>query len=459
MDRNNSHQTTLRFSRWVKQFERGDAVALLHSILLNLVFVSKDIFRKTSLPRRKDILVREIGGQTVEVLLKEGMLVPTDNRDMDLLEKERKKLKEENTLDMMYLLLSDGCNLRCKYCFEDTPETKGFKAMCMKKEVVEAAISLFARSTEKYGNPNKDKLIQLYGGEPLLNPAGVRAAVASVNDLRREGKLPENSRIVTITNGTLLTEEMAQFFKENSVSVGISIDGPKTINDFYRVSRGGDSVHDGAIRAYKMLKGKGVETGLSVTLTPKSVDVFDEVLEYLVEDIKVQDGLSFNILHHSWNVPADQAYFAKAACCIIKGFEKFRQIGVYEERMMRKVKALINKKPIFADCGVVGNQIVIAPDGQVGSCQDFVKPRSYFQGSALDSNYDPWKEGLFGGWEERSPFYMSQCFDCEALGICGGGCPASVELSTGSRWNVDERTCPHSKLSLEWMIWEVQKGL
>lgn len=40
----------------------------------------------------------------------------------------------------------------------------------------------------------------------------------------------------------------------------------------------------------------------------------------------------------------------------------------------------------------------------------------------------------------------------EALGICGGGCPASAELKTGSRWNVDERIYSHSKLTLEWLI-------
>ncbi len=109
---------------------------------------------------------------------------------------------------------------------------------------------------------------------------------------------------------------------------------------------------------------------------------------------------------------------------------------------------------MFADCSVVGSQIVIAPDGKIGVCQDFVKPRTYFEGSVFQKNYDPFKSGLFKEWQARSPFYMEQCFDCEALGMCGGGYPASVELKTGSRWNIDERICFHSKLTLEWLIWE-----
>ena len=109
---------------------------------------------------------------------------------------------------------------------------------------------------------------------------------------------------------------------------------------------------------------------------------------------------------------------------------------------------------MFADCGVVGNQIVIAPDGKIGVCQDFVKPRTYFDGSVFDGDYDPFERGLFDGWRKRSPLFMDQCIDCNAVAICGGGCPASVELKTGNRWNVDERICQHSKLTLEWLIWE-----
>ena len=54
---------------------------------------------------------------------------------------------------------------------------------------------------------------------------------------------------------------------------------------------------------------------------------------------------------------------------------------------------------------------------------------------------------------------MEQCYDCEAIALCGGGCPASAELRTGSRWNIDDRICPHSKLSLEWLIWDTYKNM
>ncbi|MDD2935200.1 MAG: SPASM domain-containing protein [Candidatus Pacebacteria bacterium] len=102
----------------------------------------------------------------------------------------------------------------------------------------------------------------------------------------------------------------------------------------------------------------------------------------------------------------------------------------------------------------------MAPDGKVGVCQDFVKPRKYF-GDELTKNpsYDPFENGLYDGWKNRSPFFMEQCYDCEAIALCGGGCPASIELRTGSRWNIDDRICPHSKQSLEWLIWDTYKNM
>jgi len=67
--------------------------------------------------------------------------------------------------------------------------------------------------------------------------------------------------------------------------------------------------------------------------------------------------------------------------------------------------------------------------------------------------------GLFDEWKKRSPLFMEECFNCEAVAICGGGCPASVELKTGNRWDVDKRICPHSKKTLHWLISESFQGL
>ena len=69
------------------------------------------------------------------------------------------------------------------------------------------------------------------------------------------------------------------------------------------------------------------------------------------------------------------------------------------------------------------------------------------------------KEGVFSKWIESSPLFKPECLNCEAVAICGGGCPASIELMTGDRNGIDVRICPHSKLTLNWLIYEALQSL
>lgn len=454
-----------RISRWCKSYIANNVMALFHSISLAVVFLPRDIGRRilslTDVKKTRREIILELGEETVDLLFQEEFIVLDEYNDMDYLIKTRNQLMDEISLEMMYLLLTDCCNLRCRYCFEDTPSIpSSFKEILMSKNTAYKALKFFAKLTTKYGKADKQKIIHLYGGEPLLNSTVVRDVILNIEVLKQEGIMPLNCEVVIITNGTLLTEDLAQFFAENNVNVGISIDGPKHINNIYRVAKNNEiDVFEKVKFTFELLRKHKVKTGLSVTLTPEAIKSFDQVLDYFIKDFGACDGINFNILHFNPGVPTDLQYFELAAQCLIKAFKRFREVGIYEERMMRKAHTFINREPIFADCGVIGNQIVVAPDGQIGVCQDFVKPRQYFKGSVYDDDYDPIVSGLFSEWRKRSPFFMKKCFDCEALGICGGGCPASVELKTGSRWNIDERICSHSKLSLEWLIWDAYSQL
>jgi len=456
----NYQKEQYRFSRWCKYFIQDNTIAFWHSISLAVVFLPRVIGKKIlplfRLAKPIDEIIAEIGDREMALLKREELLVLRENDDFSFLRETRERLKKEETLEIIYLLLSDRCNLSCAYCFEDSPtKSAQFKPTLMSKEVAKKAIDLFASLIAKYGKTEKKKIVHLYGGEPLLNYRVVRFVIGYIEKLKQKKILPLECETVIVTNGTLLNEEMAKFFAKHRVTVGVSLDGPQEINDIYRVTRGERrGSYQKAVAAYKLLKKHRVTTGLSATLTPIVIQNFDCVLDFFINELGIQDGISFNILHYNPAVPVDSKYYKKAAESLIKAFKRFRNLGIYEERMMRKVKAFVNQRPMYADCSVVGNQLVIAPDGQIGICQDFVKPRTYFKGSVFESNYDPFERGLFVDWEYRSPFYMEQCFECEALGICGGGCPASAELKTGSRWNIDERICFHSKLTLKWLIWE-----
>lgn len=456
----NKGEVVMQLSRWCHLLHRDGVSALVNSLTLGVVYVHTEELNIFLGKLRSPSIADE--AEMVQLLTSQGLLVEDKAVDEQVFTDTRERLRSDISLELLYLLVTDGCNLRCTYCFEETPLLTGpFRPVHMTDEIVVKAIDLFARMAIRYGNPEKKKVIHLYGGEPLVNRRAVRKAVSHIGKLKERGILPDNCQTTIVTNGVLLNKEDARCFAEHNVTVGLSIDGPASITDFYRIpKRPGVQVTERVTAAFRLLRNYGVSIGLSVTLTPQAVERFDEFLDFFSEgEFREADGVSLNLLHFTPNVELTDDYYRAAVECQIRAFERFREIGVYEERVMRKVQAFVDRTPMYADCGVVGHQLVVAPDGRIGVCQDFVKPRTYFPCSVYDTERQDFLEVLFADWRNRSPFFMSQCTDCSALGICGGGCPASAELETGNRYNLDKRTCYHSKQILEWLIWDAYAKL
>ncbi|MFA6446871.1 MAG: radical SAM protein [Patescibacteria group bacterium] len=401
-----------------------------------------------------------LDSETVQILTDEGILVTSAQQDADVLGMTRERSKKEITLELLYLLVTDGCNLKCRYCFEETPTGAGdFLPTTMSLDTARRAMDSFARLATRYGDPAKTKVIHLYGGEPMLNPDAVKYSVEYAAELKQGGQLANDAEITIVTNGTLMTAEQAAFFARNGVTVGLSLDGPRGLNNLYRIGkRKGWDVYESVMQTYELLRNSDVKIGLSVTLTAESIERFDELLDFF-ERLDGVKGFSLNLMHFNHGVSMPENYYVKAVECQLAAFEIFRKKGLYEERVMRKAKSFVDRRVMYADCGVVGYQLVVAPDGKVGVCQDFVKPRTYFNGSVFDPDLDPIRDGLFADWIERSTLNMPECRSCAAIGLCGGGCPASAELKYGSRWHVDDRICYHSLKVLEWLIWDTYAKL
>ena len=199
-----------------------------------------------------------------------------------------------------------------------------------------------------------------------------------------------------------------------------------------------------------------MDIGASCTLSEASISNFDTTISILLDECGVTNlGLNLMI---TGNQKMAEGYSEKAARFIIKAFQIFRERGVYEDRIMRKVNAFVEKKIWPFDCGAAGgNQIVIAPNGDVGICHGFTAERKYFPTNINDDAFDVSRDVIYNEWSTRSPLNMPQCQGCPALGMCGGGCPFQAEIETGSIWNLDERFCVHAKLTLEWLIWDLLK--
>jgi len=444
------------FSRFVSCFERNDVICLYNSLRIKPVYLSKHLYAKvktfiqnTEYVNRQDTYLQNI----VSVLQDSKIIVENSEYDDSVMSRLRNQIGLPN-VKLAYFILTENCNYNCEYCFIKHEMPKDYKPITMSTETARAALETYARLID---DQEDDKLIIFYGGEPLLNWEVLKYTVDKLEEFKTQNKIPKDVKISMVTNGSLITVEMAKYFKEHNIGLGISIDGMESVTDAYRKTINNDKTYEITRKGIKIAQEAGCDVSLSVTISKETIKQFDSTMDLIIKEIDVK-SLGFNILMYDGN--DDIVYSNQAAEYIINAFKIFRELGIYEDRIMRKVNSFTKGQSNLFDCAASGaNQIVIAPDGKIGICHSYLGTRTYFVGNVYDNSFDPSKEPVFLEWNKRTPINMPECQDCCVLGICGGGCPVNAQKKYGSIWKLDDRFCIHAKKTLEWLIWDLYEHM
>ncbi|MEW6406525.1 MAG: radical SAM protein, partial [Chloroflexota bacterium] len=374
----------------------------------------------------------------------------------------RKPIFEPTKLQVMYLVPTDNCNFDCKYCFiyGDLPKPHAFTTMA--PETADLAVDFFARTARNAPKLSDEEYrVVFYGGEPLLNKEIVYRAVKRLVRHEAEGAFsPAMLTIVVVTNGSLVDDEFAKFAAQHAISVSVSLDGLEQHHDRMRVLRNsGHGTFATAIAGFEKLVQHQCNPSPTITIGEHNFDDLEEIVRYYVEKYHCPIGLNIPMQpladFEASHLPEPRRIAEK----IVKIFQYLRQKGIYEDKIIRYIKSFITRQPRLYDCcGGCGEQFVVAPDGMIGACQIMLSTRELFNQNvqnAPDNLYDSdWLE-----WKKRSPFLKTQCLDCEAIAICGGGCPYISWKGKGDIRAVDDRICEISKYIQEWLIWDVYEQM
>ena len=450
------------FSRFTHRYDLGEAIALYHSLRMKPVYLTREAFENlqawlassfcSEAKNAPDFIKQE-----VDELIKCKILTQSKDEDDKVLSFIRKKIPSP-AVNVCYMILSEQCNLACKYCFlgnNDTEKRCNFTLENMTKETADKAISFFIRQIKLSGLDTEENkpVVIFYGGEPMVNFEVLVYIAEKFNDLRLIEPCVKNVELSMVTNGLLLTEERILKLKELGVSIAISVDGFTEEANSMRVDVSGKPVFLRILSVLDKCKELGVSVALSVTLSEETIKSTDDILK-LVDKYGIQ-SFGFNIMMSSDSFVLPESYNEKAAQFIIDAFVELRKRGIYEDRMMRKLKAFSKAQVYFSDCAATaGGQVVIAPNGQVGICHGCLHDKKYFVSNIDDRDFNAVKDENYIEWSQLSPVNHKECLDCPALGICGGGCPINaMYLKPGNTiHSLDERFCVHSKKTLEFLI-------
>jgi uncharacterized protein len=330
-----------------------------------------------------------------------------------------------------------ACNLNCDYCFflkkERLYPGSNFR---MSDEVHEAYIrQLF----EAHQVPQVTVAWQ--GGEPtLMGLDFFRRSVEFQKKYTKPGTRIENT---FQTNGILLNDEWCQFFHENNFLIGLSMDGPKELHDFYRKDKGGHGTFDRVMKSARLLQKLKVEFNILCTVNSKNADYPLDVYRFF------RDELGAHYLQFIPIVERDNESGFQEGNKITDRSVRPNQWGrvlieIFDEWVKRDVGKtfVINFDGTLAGwLGRAGTVCIFGPtcgqgmalehNGDLYSCDHFVEPKHHL-GNILQTPMIELvasdQQRKFG--QDKRDTLPAHCRQCDVLHICNGECPKNRLLKT-----------------------------
>lgn len=171
------------------------------------------------------------------------------------------------------LFPSDGCNLRCRYCYASADVVHH----CMPEAVGRAAIDFVSQNALLAG---KDEFIVGFhgNGEPFSRFDTLRTLCLYARE--RADRLGLDCGITAATNG-VLTDEQLDFLIAYFDAVNISFDGLPDIQDRQRPFPDGSGSFAWVDRTLRRLERTDIDYGIRVTVTADSVSRIGEIAQFV----------------------------------------------------------------------------------------------------------------------------------------------------------------------------------
>ena len=341
-----------------------------------------------------------------------------------------------------------ACNLGCQYCFFLSKENLYPRdSYLMSERTLDRYIKQLFESS-----PGPEVHVAWQGGEPMLR--GLDFFKKSVQLAERYRQRHQTVVHTIQTNGTLIDDAWAAFFKRHDYLVGVSLDGPRALHDAYRVNKKGQGSFDDVLRGWETLRRHGVRTNVLCTVHAANADHPVEIYRFFRDGLGAQfiqlipiveraTGETLELANRGWDGRrgTDRPLYRQEGSLVTSrsvGAEQFGRflIGVFDEWVRHDIgKTFVTTFDVALGswlgqhnlCIVAprcGNALVLEHNGDVYSCDHYVEPDHRLGNIAqtpLRALVNSEKQRRFGDAKfDTLPRY---CKECPVLFACYGECP------------------------------------
>lgn len=340
------------------------------------------------------------------------------------------------------------CNINCKYCYLDNRNLNKIISEETLKQIIYRLIEC---------NLVKDTLsIGWHCGEPLVIPLSKYEDFFTLieNTVNKKFKVHHNFQ----TNATLINQDWCDFIKLNKVSIGVSIDGPEHIHNFYRKTRNNKGTYDSVLKGINLLKKNNINFSTISVLTDQTVKYSDDFLSFMkmlepsnmILNIDEIDGLNLTSTFSNLKTEDISNFWSKVIDFQINSKIPIRDLEKLKKRIIGERKILTDNIDL---ANIVFGIISFDFDGGFSTFspeligQKNAKYNNFILGNVFENKIlgcletDNFKEifkSIQGGIEK--------CYlHCDYFEVCGSCSPSSKFYENGTFDSSETKFCIATK--------------
>ncbi|WP_340020805.1 radical SAM protein [Paenibacillus sp. FSL K6-1096] len=299
------------------------------------------------------------------------------------------------------LFTTNTCNLNCNYCYEGDKNKNR-----MTKETGKQIIDFF-------WDKDKDGIfnINFHGGEPLIEFELIKYLVEYINEKRKLTNPDFRLEFSMTTNGTLLTQEIADFLHAHQFILRLSLDGNEQAHNLHRRTFNNKGSFEQVLQGAGYLRNAGADFTVRMTVTPENVVYLTDSVEWLIAN----HFLKINIIADSFANWDDQFERLTAS------FERIKEFYLIE-RPVSNLKInlfdgkfscyMLDSPPLFCNAGF--GSFSLSTSGEIYPCVYVVDQEEYCIGDIF-RGISPLKRKTC---IESSLLRENGCGDCSIQGFC-----------------------------------------
>jgi uncharacterized protein len=370
------------------------------------------------------------------------------------------------SLEILVLQPTPFCNINCDYCY--LPNRSDRQRMSLR--TIQAAVSMVLDGGLVEGR----LCIVWHAGEPLVLPVSYYEEAFAAIEQTVKGRFEISHSVQS--NGTLIDGSWCEFFKQQPVRIGLSIDGPAFLHDRHRKSRQGKATHAQTMRGARELREHGIPFHVIAVVSADSLDHAEAIFRFF-EEHEIHE-VGFNVEE----LEGDHSFSSLEGNRAAERIEKFWQ-RLYE--LSESSSGSVEIREFQRAARAILTSSAEGPWEQRAQHNDLVLPFrilsvdchgrvSTFSPELLGIRNARYNDFTFGqvGQHDLQAIRASEPFQrvatevwrgveacartCEYFSVCGGGAPSNKYFENGSFASTTTMYC---RTSIQLPIQVVLSGL